>query len=142
MKTQNATDESVRRQLLALAGMSRPQLCDKWRDLYGTEPPNSSREFLRRRLAYRVQELFYGGLDPELKTRLTPDAIPSRKKVADLPEGAKISREWHGNRYEVTIRGNKYEYEGRLYRSLSGIAKAITGSLWNGREFFGLRKGK
>lgn len=142
METRNATDESVRRQLLALAEMSRPQLCEKWRDLYGAEPPNSSREFLRRRLAYRVQELFYGGLEPELKAQLTPKALPNRKKVTDLPDGAKISREWHGNRYEVTIRGNKYEYEGRLYRSLSGIAKAITGSLWNGREFFGLRKGK
>lgn len=106
METRNTTDESVRRQLLALAGMSRPQLCDKWRDLYGAEPPNSSREFLRRRLAYRVQELFYGGLDPMLKTMLTPEATPSRKKVADLPDGAKISREWHGKRYEVTFRGN------------------------------------
>ena len=47
METRTQKDESVRRQLLALAGMSRPQLCDKWRDLYGSEPPNSSREFLR-----------------------------------------------------------------------------------------------
>ena len=68
METQTQKDESVRRQLLALAGMSRPQLCDKWRDLYGNEPPNSSREFLRRRLTYRVQEIVYGGLDPDRKS--------------------------------------------------------------------------
>ena len=73
METRTQKDESVRRQLLALAGMSRPQLCDKWRDLYGSEPPNSSREFLRRRLTYRVQEIVYGGLDPALKAVLTPD---------------------------------------------------------------------
>ena len=88
METRNTTDESVRRQLLALAGMSRPQLCDKWRDLYGAEPPNSSREFLRRLAAYRVQELFYGGLDP-MQNHADTEATPSRKKVADLPDGRK-----------------------------------------------------
>ena len=136
MATQNSKDESVRRQLLALANMSRPELCEKWRDLYGNEPPNSSKEFLCRRLSYRVQELFYGGLDADLQVVLTSDAPKARPKKSVLRDGAKIFRDWHGTRYEVTVRGNKYEYNGTLYRSLSGVAKAITGVLWNGKTFF------
>ena len=138
MATQNSKDESVRRQLLALANMSRPELCEKWRDLYGNEPPNSSKEFLCRRLSYRVQELFYGGLDADLQVVLTSDAPKARPKKSVLRDGAKIFRDWHGTRYEVAVRGNKYEYNGTLYRSLSGVAKAITGVLWNGKTFFGM----
>jgi len=138
METQNSKDESVRRQLLALANMSRPELCEKWRDLYGNEPPNSSKEFLCRRLSYRVQKLFYGGLDADLQVVLTSDAPKARPKKSVLRDGAKIFRDWHGTRYEVTVRGNKYEYNGTLYRSLSGVAKAITGVLWNGKTFFGI----
>ena len=132
-------DESVRRQLLTLAGMTRPQLCDKWRDLYGSEPPNSSREFLRRRLAYRIQEIMYGGLDPALKAALTVGNAPV-KPTSALRDGTKIVREWHGREYEVIVRGEKYEYNGKLYRSLSGVARAITNTNWNGNEFFGIRK--
>ena len=139
METQTPKDESVRRQLLALAGMSRPQLCDKWRDLYGSEPPNSSREFLRRRLTYPVQEIVYGGLDPAPKAVLTPDTAPERRTHSALRDGTKIVRERHGE-YEVTVRGEKYEFQGKLYRSLSGVARAITGTNWNGNEFFGIKK--
>ena len=140
MEAQTQKDESVRRQLLELAGMSRPQLCDKWRDLYGSEPPNSSREFLRRRLTYRVQEIVYGGLDSALKAVLTPDTAPARRTLSALRDGTKIVREWHGREYEVVVRGEKYEYAGKLYRSLSGVARAITNTNWNGNEFFGIRK--
>lgn len=139
MTTTENKEESVRRQLLALAGMTRPQLCDKWRDLYGSEPPNSSREFLRRRLAYRIQEIMYGGLDPALKAALTVGNAPV-KPTTTLRDGTKIVREWHGREYEVVVRGEKYEYNGKLYRSLSGVAKAITNTNWNGNEFFGIRK--
>ena len=139
MATTENKDESVRRQLLTLAGMTRPQLCDKWRDLYGSEPPNSSREFLRRRLAYRIQEIMYGGLDPALKAALTVGNAPV-KPVTALRDGTKIVREWHGREYEVIVRGEKYEYAGKLYRSLSGVARAITNTNWNGNEFFGIKK--
>ena len=139
MATTENKDESVRRQLLTLAGMTRPQLCDKWRDLYGSEPPNSSREFLRRRLAYRIQEIMYGGLDPTLKAALTVGNAPVKPTTA-LRDGTKIVREWHGREYEVIVRGEKYEYAGKLYRSLSGVARAITNTNWNGNEFFGIKK--
>ncbi len=133
-------NDSIRRQLLELANMSRPELCERWRILYGKEPPNSSREFLRRRLAYRVQEIVYGGLDPVLKSELTPESVPDRKRAGILHDGTKILRSWKGKECVVTVRGDKYEYEGKLYRSLSGIAKIITGTNWNGNEFFGITK--
>ena len=139
MTTVESKDESVRRQLLTLAGMTRPQLCDKWRDLYGSEAPNSSREFLRRRLAYRIQEIMYGGLDPALKAALTVGNAPVKPTTA-LRDGTKIVREWHGREYEIIVRGEKYEYAGKLYRSLSGVARAITNTNWNGNEFFGIKK--
>jgi len=141
MKTSEEKIQSVQRQLLELAGMNRPQLQSRWRDLYGTEAPNSSREFLRRRLAYRIQEIVYGGLDPALKKALTSESNqPARKDHSVLRDGTKIVRQWHGTEYVVVVRGTKYEYDGRLFRSLSGIAKAITGTTWNGNEFFGIKK--
>lgn len=57
-----------------------------------------------------------------------------------IRDGTKIVREWHGREYEVVVRGEKYEYNGKLYRSLSGVARAITNTNWNGNEFFGIRK--
>lgn len=141
METVVEKDASVRRQLLELAGMSRPQLQGKWRNLYGTEPSNSSREFLRRRLAYRVQEIVYGGLEATLKAELTADSVPDRKTAGVLRDGTKIVRNWHDREYEVVVRGARYEYNGKLYRSLSGVARAITGTNWNGNEFFGIKKG-
>jgi hypothetical protein len=77
-------------------------------------------------------------LDADLQAVLTSDAPKARPKKSVLRDGAKIFRDWHGTRYEVTVRGNKYEYNGTLYRSLSGVAKAITGVLWNGKTFFGI----
>ncbi len=136
-------DSTVRRQLASLAILTRPELCERWRDLYGTEPPNSSKEFLRRRIAYRIQELFYGGLDDKLKKVFNKEPLPDRRhKTNALQDGTKLLRTWHGKDYLVTVCGNKFEYGNRLYRSLSGIARTITGSNWNGYEFFGLRRSK
>ena len=57
-----------------------------------------------------------------------------------IQDGTKLLRTWQGKDCQVTVRGNKYEYNNRLYRSLSGVARAITGSNWNGKEFFGIRR--
>ncbi len=67
-------------------------------------------------------------------------SIHPGKAVTTLRDGTKIVREWHGREYEVVVRGEKYEYNGKLYRSLSGVARAITNTNWNGNEFFGIRK--
>jgi hypothetical protein len=137
---------SVLAQLTALKGLPTPDLKRRWRDLFETEPPPYNRRFLESRLAYRIQELAYGGLKPETVGRL--DALaedlagghPGKRVVKDRPiAGTRLIREWQGVEHCVTVRDEGYEYQGRLYRSLSAIARAITGTRWNGPLFFGFR---
>ena len=124
--------------IVALKGM--------WRDLYASEPPPYNRKFLESRLAYRVQELAYGGLKPELLRRLVELAKEleprgSRRRVESMPvAGTRLLREWQGVEHAVTVLADGFEYDGRPYKSLSAIARAITGTRWNGWLFFGLRK--
>jgi Protein of unknown function (DUF2924) len=120
--------------------------------VFRAEPPAYRRGFLVRGLAHRLQELTYGGLRPAYQTRL--DAMiegtekpngagrPGRRPRHDvhLLEGTKLLREWRGVTHEVTVIDGGYEHQGKRYRSLSAIARAITGTQWSGPLFFGLRK--
>jgi len=138
---------SVLAQLTALKGLPTPDLKRRWRELFETEPPPYNRRFLESRLAYRIQELAFGGLKPETIDRL--DAIAedlaggdpgARHRAKDRPiAGTRLIREWQGVEHCVTVRDDGYEYQGRPYQSLSAIARAITGTRWNGPLFFGLR---
>lgn len=100
------------------------------------------------RLAYRVQELAYGGLKPDTLKRLEDlgeqldgGNIGLRSVRADLKPiaGTRLIREWQGVEHTVTVTLNGFEWQGRPYQSLSAIARAITGSRWNGWVFFGLK---
>ena len=147
------TRHSVLRQLATLETLSMEQLHEKWRDLYGGEPPGYKRQFFIKRLAYRIQELFYGGLSEAAKARLQqvaqgdPVARVDRRVSdnsqgkADILPGTRFVRIWKDRRYEVLAHPNGFEYEGRIFRSLSAVARDITGTRWNGRLFFGLKKG-
>jgi Protein of unknown function (DUF2924) len=139
---------SVVARLAALKTASTPDLKGMWRQLFDTEPPPYNRRFLESRLAYRIQELAYGGLKPETIERLEALAedldgsTPAkRRRVAkDRPiAGTRLIREWRGVEHCVTVRAEGYEYQGRPYESLSAIARAITGTRWNGWIFFGLK---
>ena len=142
---------TVLQELAELQDMPHAALKDRWRSLYGTEPPAYKRQHMVRRLAYRVQELAYGGLSDETKAELEriaeederqrQGARAERRKPKDthpLP-GTRLVREWKGRRHEVTAIEGGFEYDGRRYKSLSAIAKAITGAHWSGPQFFGLR---
>jgi hypothetical protein len=152
--TEDKNRTSVLRQLAALQTMKLPELQEKWRDLYGTEPPNFKSTFLKKRLAYRIQELFYGGLSEDAKSRLAVfagndsmaniirqkgenESSTSRRKI--LP-GTRFFREWNDERYEVVALEKGFEYNGKKFRSLSAVAQEITGTKWNGRLFFGVTK--
>ena len=120
----------------------------QWRALFGTEPPPYNRRFLESRLAYRVQELAYGGLTPETLVRLEAlgehfdggKVTVRRMRGDDKPiAGTQLIREYQGVEHVVTVTRDGYEYRGRPYQSLSAIARGITGTRWNGRMFFGLR---
>jgi len=146
---------SVVRQIADLETLPAGQLEARWRALFGTDPPACQRRFLVKRLAYRLQELAYGGISEAARTRMEEIAqeagldeeasLPGRgrrthTRSRELPvAGTQLVRVWNDRRHEVTVTATGFEFEGRPYRSLSAIANAITGGHWNGRVFFGLR---
>ena len=134
--------------LAALKTAATPALKPQWRELLGTEPPPSTRRFLESRLAYRVQELAFGGLKPETLARLEAlgeqfdggKVTVRRMRGDDKPiAGTQLIRQYQGVEHVVTVTRAGYDYQGRPYQSLSAIARHITGTRWNGRVFFGLR---
>ncbi|PAQ12278.1 DUF2924 domain-containing protein [Mesorhizobium temperatum] len=136
--------------LTALKTMDIIALKKMWRDLFAAEPPPYNRKFLESRLAYRVQELAYGGLKPETLKRLAAlaeDLEPRSRERGTRSDnrpiaGTRLMREWQGVEHCATVLADSYEYEGRPYKSLSAIARAITGTRWNGLVFFGLKSQK
>lgn len=139
--------DTVLAQLAALKAAPVADLKQKWRDLFDREPPPYNRRFLENRLAYRIQELAYGGLSEEILERL--DALadelegraPHRRSSLNTRPiaGTRLIREWKGVEHCVTVRQEDFEYQGRPYKSLSAIARNITGTRWNGLVFFGLK---
>ncbi|WP_038973269.1 DUF2924 domain-containing protein [Bradyrhizobium genomosp. III] len=135
-------------QISALKSAPVGTLKARWRELFGSEPPPYNRRFLESRLAYRIQELAYGGLSADTVRRLEALAadLPAkgskrvRHKSSDRPvSGTRLIREWKGVEHRVTVRDADFEYQGRPYKSLSAVARAITGTRWNGLIFFGLK---
>lgn len=140
--------DSVLTRVAALKTLPIPQLKQQWRDLFESEPPPYNRRFLEHRLAYRIQELAYGGLKPETVKRLRQlaeeldggDPLNRRRHHQDRPiAGTRLIREWQGVEHCVTVRDIDFEYQGRPFTSLSAVARAITGTQWNGWTFFGLK---
>ena len=128
-----------------------PTLKQRWRELFGREPPAFNRPYLVSRLAHRIQELAYGGLRPETRARLEAlgeqldggNVVLRRIRADSRPlAGTRLLREWHGVEHAVTVLPDGFEWEGRPYRSLSAIARAITGTRWNGWTFFGLKSAR
>ena len=149
--------DPVPRQTADLQDLSYEELKERWRMLYGGTPPAYNRTFIIKRLTYRFQELTYGGLSETTRERMHQILLangfdetgcrPEGKRAAsnqsgkNLPVlGTKFGREWNGRRHEVTVVSGGFEYEGQRYRSLTAVTKAITGTHWNGRAFFGVSK--
>ena len=166
----------LKKELAALTRMSVEELREKHRLVFGEENRSRHRDYLRKRIAWRLQALAEGGLseraqrralaiadDADIRIRmpvespLAPDA-PVRTEVhafressesqayydgrdARLPmPGTMITRIYHGRTICVTVMEGGFEYDGGRYRSLSAVAKAVTGTHWNGKVFFGLKK--
>ena len=134
--------------LAALKDMSVRELKAEWEKLFGTDAPNNSRSFLEQRLAYRIQELTWGG--PSKPVGQLLDALADevegkkvRKSVISDPRnpviGTRLVREWNGAEQVITVLKDGFDWQGRRYNSLSAIARDITGTRWNGYRFFGLR---
>ena len=140
--------DQVLARLAALKTTPTPKLKEQWRQLFESEPPAFNRRYLESRLAYRIQELAYGGLKPETVRRLEKlgeeldgGRVDVRKRPAnDRPvSGTRLIREYQGVEHCVTVRDDDFEYQGRPYKSFSAMARAITGTQWNGVVFFGLK---
>lgn len=134
--------------LAALRGTSTGELKKQWSELFDSAPPPYNRRYLESRLAYRIQELAYGGLKPETIRRLERlgdeldggDRKKSRIRADLMPVvGTRLIREWQGTEQVVTVTLNGFEWQGRPYKSISALARAITGTQWNGWVFFGLK---
>lgn len=134
--------------IAALKTATTPELKKQWRALFNTEPPAFNRRFLETRLAYRIQELTYGGLKPDTVKRLEAlgeqfdGGSPMTRRIrTDLKPitGTRLIREWQGVEHVVTVTRDGYEWQGRPYKSLSSVARGITGTRWSGWVFFGLK---
>ncbi|MBI3131511.1 MAG: DUF2924 domain-containing protein [Acidobacteria bacterium] len=148
--------------LAELEEMGLAALRERYRELYGEEARSKNLPYLRKKLAFRIQERAEGGLSPRARARLVEIGpaelpvkvapkrtvpaprpvearVPAKDRDARLPEaGTVLVREHNGLAHEVEVRAESFRYRGKDYRSLSAIAKEITGTAWNGFLFFGL----
>ena len=145
------TDGTVLAQLAALQRLSVNELKVKWEDFFASAAPNNSRAFLEVRIAGRIQELTYGGLSRDTRRALDllADEVEGkkvRKSVISDPRnpviGTRLVREWDGAEHVITVLKDGFDWQGRRYKSLSAVARDITGTQWNGYRFFGLRERK
>ncbi|MFW2341060.1 DUF2924 domain-containing protein [Brevundimonas sp.] len=128
----------IEAEVAALEGMGLEELRAIWRDRYGVPPKLRSPQLLRLNLAWRIQADAFGGLDAETKRRLRRGGAGAA--AADrLQPGVRLIREWKGVPHEVVVEEGGFRYDGRVWKSLSEIARHISGARWNGPRFFGLR---
>ena len=143
------TSKAIEAQLARLGSMRRWELAAKFEELHGFAAADTTPAKLRARLAFRIQEIFLGGISADDKAVLERVAasdplsnfqVPKgRGHVPTLP-GTQLRRVWKGVEHVVDIVGeDEFEYNGERYTSLSRLARAITGSKWNGKLFFGVR---
>lgn len=158
-------ERTVAAQVAALEQMGVADLRAQYLDLFGEPTKSRNRVWLFRACAWRLQELAFGGLSERAKARarelardcdVRPRGGKADEFMANLPHrvvpfqpapvsddpppGSVLVRRYKGQDVRVRVLAKGYEYEGHVYRSLSAVAKAITGSHWNGRRFFGLGK--
>ncbi len=144
----NPASDGLTEKLAALADLDAVGLRAEWRRLYRSHPPKrAGRDLLARAIAYKLQERALGGLSAAAKRKLR--AFAEQLDRGDgtafdagisLKPGAKLVREWHGEIYSVMALEQGFEFNGRRYRSLSRIAREITGAHWSGPRFFGLKR--
>ncbi|MCP4004050.1 MAG: DUF2924 domain-containing protein [bacterium] len=161
-------DSNIVREINRLRQMTVAELREEWFRLYGEPTRSRNRTYLWRRLAWRVQEMAHGGLDGAVRAKIDDlaidDFVRARTPVARLttisgtpgaerrPEprrdprlptpGTVLTRSYHGGEIRVVVRDDGFEWNDQMYGSLSAVARAVTGSKWNGRLFFGLTQRK
>ena len=144
--------KSIPQEIAALRAMAVPELVERYEAVFGKPPRVKHREHMWKRIAWRIQEQRFGGLSQVAKRRLdeliaeielplgqrTVNGKVARSRPGDPPVGTTLTRVWKGHEVRATAVEGGWEHDGVAYRSLSAVAKAVTGSHWNGRLFFGL----
>lgn len=133
-----------------LPGLKTHQLRELWLELFAKAPhPKLRRDLMIPILAYQIQENVYGGLKPSTRKRLEKlaaelDRNPNAElqTTRQIKAGTKLIRHWQGHRHEVLASDEGFDYRGKRYRSLSEIAREITGTRWSGPLFFGLKQAR
>ena len=130
--------------LAALATMSLAQLQERWCELERSTPSALPAPLVRRLLAQRLQERRFGGLSAtvvrELERAGRGETGQSQRQAVPLTAGARLVREWNGQTITVEVRPDGFWWKDRLWRSLSEIAREVTGAHWSGPRFFGLNR--
>jgi hypothetical protein len=143
----NDTTTSVAFQVAALPALPTPDLWALWDRFFKRRPDNPNRNYLESRVAYKLQEAVFGGLPADTQRRLVNigmqhSKIKSRQKSQDieLAPGTVLFREWGERDHKVTVTAEgTFEYEGKFFKSLSAVARHISGTPWSGPLFFGLK---
>jgi len=141
---------ACREALSRLTELNLGELRQQWRTLYKAEAsPHLSRELLVRAVAYRMQEVALGGLRPGRQRQLRQIAQQFKQNGAantpprpELKPGTRLVREWQRRTYEVLVLDDGFSWQGTQHRSLSAIARKITGTAWSGPLFFGLKQAR
>ena len=147
--------KSITRELNEIRRMDVAQLVKKYQKVFGKEPRVKHREHLQRKISWEVQRLRFGGLGDAAQRRLdeligeldlpfdkdkkaVTAALRRTRKPNEPAVGTVITRTWHGQDIHVNVVDTGYEWDGVVYKSLSAVARAVTGTRWNGRLFFNL----
>ncbi len=145
--------KSITQEIAELRAMGVPELAERYEAVFGKPPRVKHRDWLWRRIAWKIQEARFGGLSEVAKRRLdeliaeldlplgqrTVNGKVARSRPGNPPLGTTLTRVWKGQEVRTTAVDDGWEYDGVVHRSLSAVAKAVTGSHWNGRLFFGLK---
>jgi hypothetical protein len=148
LQLSDAEHQQLAAEIVSLTSLGAIELKERWKSLWGNSPPRkASRDFMRHGIAYRLQERVYGGLKPATRKLLHQVAEDTRARRAidttqiRVPKrGTVLIREWNGTSHRVTVLDDGVSYRGKRHRSLSEVARVITGSRWSGPLFFGLKR--
>lgn len=128
----------LERLIAQIAALDRGECKESWRSAFGRPPPKHlSLPFMKRVLIWNLQNDLLGGVSPKTERRLAQ--IASGKKLRSKAKpGSHLVREWNGRTYQVEVTSDGYVMDGKTWRSLSAIARHITGAHWSGPRFFGV----
>lgn len=136
----NSTQVNI--QLARLPEMEMSDLSTLWNSIFDLPPHNKNKVLMIRKIAWRLQELAYGGLSEESQNKIRTVHVPDRTKKLKKtlpPVGTILEREHGGETHRVTVLKDGFEYRHCKYKSLTKIATNITGTKWSGPRFFGLQ---